>query len=88
MESGSYLNIDAVQDLVEGEPGIWYDPVLTTGGKRGACGDNDADGACDDGTIVLTALGELVQGAARGRNHRAGHPGRRLRDDPRGDGDH
>lgn len=61
MESGYYLNMDVVQDLVDGEPDAWHNPVLTTSGKLGYCNDLNLNRVCDNGPIVLTALGELVQ---------------------------
>jgi hypothetical protein len=61
LQDGYFLNIDAVQDFVDGVPDAFYDPILTTGGVLGTCTDSEPDGVCDMGTIVLTALGAKVQ---------------------------
>ena len=61
IQSSYFINIDPVQDLVGGNPGTTYDPILTTGGELGTCSDTaPLDGVCDSGTVVLTALGTKV----------------------------
>lgn len=51
---GNFLNIDVVDGL---------DPILTTGGQLGTCLDLlplEPDGICDNFTITLNALGDVV----------------------------
>jgi hypothetical protein len=60
LESGFYINIDPVVDLVEGVPNGTIDPIITTNGELGSCTDSEPDGVCDDGTVELTLLGEKV----------------------------
>jgi hypothetical protein len=60
--SSYFINIDPVQDIVDGVPNGFFDPILTTGGELGTCTDTTpADGVCDGGTVVLTTLGEKVE---------------------------
>ena len=63
IEAGYFINIDPVEDIVDGSPsGTFFDPVLTTGSELGTCTDTTpADGVCDGGTVVLTALGDEVE---------------------------
>lgn len=56
INAGNFLNIDLVDGL---------DPILTTGGQLGTCDDllpldPGPDGICDNFTIALNALGEVV----------------------------
>ncbi len=60
VQDSYYLNIDPVQDWVDGEAGPVYDPILTTGGELGTCTDSEPDGICD-GAVSLTDLGQKVQ---------------------------
>lgn len=54
--ASNLLNIDPVTVL-----GYDLDPILTIGGYLGTCNDLfPVDGMCDAGTVVLTALGEIV----------------------------
>jgi hypothetical protein len=58
---GHFLNIDVVEDLVDGQPDNSFDPILTTDGKLGTCEDIDpTDNVCDIGSVVLTLVGEKV----------------------------
>ena len=61
IEAGFFINIDPVEDIVDGVPsGTFFDPVLTTGGELGSCTDSEPDGLCD-AAPTLTALGEKVE---------------------------
>jgi len=63
IESSYYINIDLVQDIVDGAPGPIVDPVFRNPDLYDFCEDTVADGEdiCDAGTLVLSALGDLVQ---------------------------
>ena len=59
LEGGYYLNVDAVQDLVDGAPAGWVDPILATGGELGTCVDaSPLDDVCDGGTVTFSGVGE------------------------------
>jgi hypothetical protein len=60
IQSGYFINIDPVVDIVEGVPNGTIDPIITTNGELGSCTDSEPDGVCDDGTVNLTLLGEKV----------------------------
>jgi len=61
--SSYFINIDLVQDIVDGAPGPIVDPVFRNPDLYDFCEDTVADGEdiCDAGTLVLSALGNLVQ---------------------------
>jgi hypothetical protein len=61
--SSYFINIDLVQDIVDGAPGPIVDPVFRNPDLYDFCVDTIPDGEdiCDAGTLVLSALGNLVQ---------------------------
>jgi hypothetical protein len=61
--SSYFINIDLVQDIVDGAPGPIVEPVFRNPDLYDFCEDTVADGEdiCDAGTLVLSALGNLVQ---------------------------
>jgi hypothetical protein len=62
IEIGHFINIDPVQDLVDGVPNGTIDPILTTNGELGSCPlGTPEDGVCDVGTVDLTLLGAVVE---------------------------
>ncbi|MDX1523594.1 MAG: hypothetical protein R3264_18345 [Anaerolineae bacterium] len=54
-----YLNIDVVQDIVDGVPGDFIDPVFRNPELYDVCVDSEPDQVCDPG-FVLSALGTKV----------------------------
>lgn len=58
--SGYFLNVDVVQDWVNGVPGAYLDPVFANPELYDVCDDVDADMICDPGTLDLSPLGEAV----------------------------
>jgi hypothetical protein len=61
--SSYFINIDLVQDIVDGAPGPIVDPVFRNPDLYDFCVDTIPDGEdiCDPGTLVLSALGDLAQ---------------------------
>jgi hypothetical protein len=62
IETSYFINIDIVQDIVDGAPGPLVDPRFRNPDLYDFCVDTVADGEdiCDAGTLVLSDLGILA----------------------------
>jgi len=71
IQAGWYINIEPVQDVVVGVPGLTYDPIVTTAsslvltnysGDLGTCtGDTDVNDFVCGGAVALSDLGQKVE---------------------------